>query len=673
MEKCENLCGSEKIETTNDVDEYDAPSVSLNYDRMLDLNYENSFYFNSNISDCDASTFYDFNHDKIREEDSEDDEKMIQDQFLTTDECANFLNSLTKLQESFLSIDSEYEKICRTKHDGEKFIDSGISLTNGLSEDDSKITRQVNCDNSQDISEKRDVVACKTVEEDIKNQKMTLAQNDTFINIEDSLQEKLDINDASTIESSNGIINNNENYFKDDLDLSKGLEENAKCALGTEEDSIEETITVIKTMDKIIKDLLTSDDEHDSTEEGTIESLSAKMENDHDDVMRKIIESCSHTPADFQQHTSIRKIPSTDLIHRSNSECVTKKCRGNEFFPRHRAASEIAIAKEEILKTIEEAKKILTDGPCWDTSETNANRTAANYKDNSLEKSTEKVKDDEEHEKVNETINGTEIDVIENEDTEINSANTVTEKISVSESDIVESNLQKLAEITGPDRPRSRIEIQETLEKIAEEKKKIEDRKKISLKILSEKFEEIDKLIADHNTFHVSDNDSGELKTQEDVVVDSGSPDEFQVRIDPEHFQVPLTKSEITENLKIEELEKELAEEIEEHKKLMDEYQKIIATDLEKIQLTLEFDPTEACNDIDSDEEIRNDSKDDDKISEEFSNEKNFEMTNDIMAIKSDSELDEEEHFFMEEFKESEKTYIKGKVYDFDEKKHGVR
>lgn len=667
MEKCDNLCGSEKTETTNDVDD-NAPSVSLNYDQMFDLNHENSSYYNSSISDCDVSIYDDFEYnDKIvQEEDSKDSDKTTQNEFLTNDQHANSLNSLTELRENFVSIDSECEKICRAEHGGEKFVDSGISLT---MEDDNKIIRQAidNYDNSQNISKKDNV----PVEENITNKKLT--QNVTYINIEDSLQGELDIKNisVSTIES-NHCFTNNESYFKDDLNLPKHTEENAKHTSSIEEDSIEKTVTKIRKINKIIKNFYASDDEHhDSPEERMIEELFTKMENDHDDVMRKIIESCSYDSADFQQHSPIREISNTDLI-RSNSECVIKKSfRGNELFPRRHVASETAIAKEDILRTIEEAEKILTDNPCWDTSETNVNKTTKNYdKNNLLEKTMEKVKD-KEQERVNETVNKKEIDFIDNEDTEISSANMVTEKITISEcdSDIVESNFQKLAEITRSDRPRSRIEIRETLEKIAEEKKKIEDRKKESLEMLSKKFEEIDELIANHDfAFYLSDNDSCEFKTSEDVTVDSDSLDEFQ--IDPENFEVPLTKSKITENLKIEELEKELADEMEEHKRLMDEYQKIITTDLEKIQLTLESESTQACNDADIDEEPKNASKDE-NINEKFSNETSKMMnTTDTTAIKINSEFDE---FFTEELKEPEKIYIKGKIYDFDEKKDGIR
>jgi len=670
MEKYENLCRDEKIEATNDVHEYDNLSVSLNYDQVFDLNHGNLSYFNSSISDCDI----DYNDKTIQEEDSEDSEKRIPG-FLMNNQLTNSLNNLTELRDSLVSIDSVYEKIYQTKHDEEKLIDSGISLTSGLNVDDNnKIIQQVdNCVNSQDIPERSNVVICKTVEEDTENKEIKLAQHVTCINIEDSFQEEVDIKNisVSTIESNN-FISNNESYFEHDIDFSKHMEENTKHMLSIEEDSIEKTITEIKKMDKIIKNLLcTNDDEHyDSAEERMIEDLSAKMENDHDDVMRKIIESCSHVSTDFQQRSPIHEISNTDSV-RSSSECVINKFGGNELFPRHRVVSETAIAKEDILKTIEEAEKILTISPCWDMSDTNANQTIENYdKNNSLEE----IKDDKKYEKVNKAVSQKEIDFIETEDDKINSTNTIIENIAVPESDVVESNLQKLAEITYPNRPRSRIEIQETLEKIAEEKRKIEDRKKESLETLSKKFEEIDKLIVDHDYIsYISDNDSCELKTPEDVTIDSDSLDECQIRVNPENFEVPLTKSEIAENLKIEELEKELADEIEEHKKLMAEYQKIIATDLEKIQLTLESESMQAYNDADIDEETKNKSKDDETLSEEFSNETS-EMTNDTTVIKIESESNSEsDDFFMEELKEPEKTYIKGKIYDFDEKKHGVR
>ncbi|XP_018368008.1 PREDICTED: dynein assembly factor 1, axonemal homolog isoform X2 [Trachymyrmex cornetzi] len=661
VKKCKNLCGSEKTEATNNVDEYDIPTISLNYDQIFDLNHENPSYFNSSTNDCDVSVYeyFDCNDKTIQEEDYEDSEKTIQNQFLTDDQHTSSLNNLTEFRDS-LNVDSMHEKICQIRYEKEKFIDSGIS-TNGLIGE--------NFINSQNIPERNDVT-CKITEEDTKNEEIKLAQNVVCINMEDSLEEELNVKNlsVSAIESDNYFISNNENYFKNDIDLSKCMEENANHMLSvcTEKDSIEETITEIKKMDKIIKNILyTSDDEnYDSTEERMIEDLSAKMEDDRDDVMKKIIESCYHA-ANFQQRSTICEISSADSIQ-SSSKCVIKKFRENEFFPCRRVVSETAIAKEDILRTIEEAEKILTDSPCWEKSEAIVQITENYDKNNSSEKSAEEVRDDKEHKRVNETISQKEIDFIETKDNKINSANT----IAVSKSDVVENHLQKLAEITCSDRPRSRIEIRETLEKIAEEKRKIENRKNASLETLSKKFEEIDKLVAGHNyTFLGSDNDSYELKTPENVAIDFDSLGKFQVRIDPENFEVPLRKPEIAEKLKIEELEKELEDEIKEHKKLTDEYQKIVATDLEKIQLTLELESTQAYNGADIDREIKNKSKDDEKISEEFSNEI-LEMTNDTTVATTDSESDD---FFMEEWKEPERMYIKGKVYDFDEKKHGVR
>ncbi|XP_011063602.1 PREDICTED: calponin homology domain-containing protein DDB_G0272472 [Acromyrmex echinatior] len=667
VKECENLCGSEKTEASNNIDEYD---------QIFDLDHENPSYFNSSINDCDVSIYeyFDCNDKTIQEEDSEDIEKTIQNQFLTDDQHTNSLNNLTEFRDS-LNIDSMHEKICRIRYEKEKFMDSGISTNELIAE---------NFINSQNIPND---VTCKIIEKDTKNKEIKLeAQNVTCINIEDSLQEELDMKNlsVSTIESGNYFISDNENYFKNDIELSKCMEENANHMLNicNEKDSIEETITEMKKMDKIIKNLLyTSDDEHydsteermiedlSATEERMIEDLSAKMEDDCDDVMKKIIESCCHA-ADFQQRSTICEISSADSIQPS-SKRVIKEFRENEFFPCRRVVSETAIAKEDILRTIEEAEKILTDNPYWEKSEAIVNQITENYdKNNSSEKSAEEVRDDKEHEGINETISQKEIDFIETKDNKINSVNTI-ENIAASKSDVVEDNLQKLAEITYSGRLRSRIEIREILEKIAEEKKKIENRKNESLETLSKKFEEIDKLVADHNyTFLGSDNDdSYELKTPENVVNNFDSLDEFQVQIDPKNFEVPLTKPEIAEKLKIEELEKELEDEIKEHKKLMDEYQKIIATDLEKIQLTLESESMQAYNDADIDKEIKNKSKDDEKISEEFSNEI-LEMTDDTTVAKTDSESDD---FFMEEWKEPERTYIKGKVYDFDEKKHGVR
>ncbi|XP_070168693.1 dynein axonemal assembly factor 1 homolog [Polyergus mexicanus] len=660
IKKYENLCGSEKIEATSGVDEDNAPRVSSNYtDHTFDLNHEKPSYCNSSMTSDRDVVFMDddleYYDTTIQGEDSEDSEKTIKEDFLLDDRCAN---SLSK----YLSgVDSTYEKICRIKHGGEIFVDSGISLNStNVKDNNDEIVREIIDDYVDSrITAEKDVPS-ENVEEEIKDEETRLERSsESCINdMENSLGEKIDVENVavSNIKSNNYYIDNDERYLKDAVDLLKYTGENE--TLSIEEDSVERTITEIKEMDKLIKDLLyTNDDEqNDSAEERMVESLSAELESDRDDVMRKIIESCSNVSIDFQHHSPIRE-NSTPDFEESSSEYSIKKFRGNKLFSHFRDVSDTAVAKEDILKTIREAEKILTDNPYSDTSETSVNE---NYdRDDSSENFTKEVNNDEECE----TVNKEEKNFVETKDTKMILANVKNEW------NVIDSNLQKLADITCSDRPRSHIEIHETLEKIAEEKRKIEDRKKDSLERLSKKFEEIDKFIADrYDISYTSDKDPCEFKIPQDFANDSDSLD-VNFHIDRGNVEVPLTRAELTENLKIEELEKELANEMEEHKKLMDEYQKIIATDLEKIkQATLESESEQIYNDEENDKETANQSRNDENLSDEL-NPMSGIMT-DTTTIEIDSEFDDP---FLKDLREPERTYIKGKIYDFDEKKHGVR
>lgn len=603
-------------------------------------------------SECNAfidDNNLEYNDTTIQGEDSEDSEKTIKEDFLVD---SRYTNSLSK---DFSGIDRADENI-RVKYSKEKFVNSGISLNSiNVEDNDDKIVD--NYVDSRIMTEES--VACENIEEEIKNKETRLERNITSC-IENpprdikelDIENKIELN----VESNDYYTDNNKSYLKDAIDLLKCTGENMKHTLNVEEDSIERTMTEIKEMDKIIKNLLyTNDDEqHDSVEERMVKSLSAELESD--DVMRKIIENCSNVSTDFQQHLSIRE-NSTLNFEESSSEYMIKNIQENKLFAHYRDISDTAIEKEDILKTIKEAEKILTD-PYPDMSEASVNE---NYvRDNLLEKFT-KEENDEEYKIINKEENN----FVENKDTEMSLKNVKIEKVITSNA--INSNLQKLAEITCSDRPRSHIEIHETLEKIEDEKRKIEDRKKDSLKTLSKKFKEIDKFIADrYDISYTSDKDPREFKIPKDFANDSDSLDDFQD--DRENVEVPLTKAEIIENLKIEELEKELANEMEEHKKLMDEYQKIIAIDLEEIQqATLESEAKQIYNDEKTDEETANQSKNDENRSDEL-NQMSVMMSD--ITIKIDSESD---NSFSEDLKEPEGTYIKGKIYDFDEKKHGVR
>ncbi|XP_020286917.1 uncharacterized protein LOC109856264 [Pseudomyrmex gracilis] len=669
VEKSENLCGSETIEATNSTNEDDPPQVPLNYDRLFDTSHADLSYFNSRINTSDVC--HDFEHadGKIREKDGNDSEKTIQEKFpVMDDKCANFFAGL-ELSEN-LDLTS-CENLCRVNnHQDEKSIDSGISV-NSVRDNHSKTVQQITDSYVDLLSEiENNGVACASYVKRVKKDREEIREETKFeenvgltvSNIEHSPQEGLDINNmaASTIDCGNYYINNDENYLKDDIDLLKCTEESVKypfsVASAEEEYGIEESITEIKEMNKIISNLLCTDDDkdqRDSVEERMANALSSNAEND--DVMRKIIvDNCSDISV--RQYSPICENANVDL-RRSSSDHVIKK-KGGKFCPRRRVASDTSIAKEDILKTIEEAEKILTNNPYAFTSQATENCNDDRLVDKSAKETTNDDERGTKTEEANYFIENKNAAILENERIETITAS--------SEPDIVESNLQKLAEITCYNRPRSHAEIYETLKKIAEEKRKIEDRKNESLEGLSKKFEEIDKLVADRTDNSRASDDPCGLMFSDNV--DSDSLDEFQ--IDPENLELPLTKSEITENLKIEELEKELANEIKEHNKLMDEYEKILTTELEELQEeTLKKESVRDNEDKDVDEECEDKSEIDRKMNEQLPNETS-EVTTDVTATDIDSESDDS---VFEELKKPERTYITGKIYDFDEKRHGVR
>lgn len=628
---------------TNVVDENDAPTTSLNYDQNFDLNHENLPYFNSSLASG-----------RIRKEDSADLEATICEETPLTDKrINNSLNDSSELSENISSVDATYEKTCRMKH---KSIDSKVSLNSvNMDDNDQNITASSHVDAPRNALEKSDTVAWKTVE-DVKK--------DLRHGQDAAMRVELDTEDAAASATgyNNCYINDKDSYFEDKMNFLKceqgdHARECTSITESPEEYNIEKTIAEIREMNEIIKNLCTSDDERENlAEERMVETLTAKMENDHDEVMRKIIESCTNVSTEFQEESAIGESSCADL-EESSERPVT--LRGGKFLPQRRCSGlETDIAKEDILKTIQEAEKILIDNPYRNTSEV----ISESYGKDSSEKFMEAPRNDEEHDR---KMSEGESNPVENEDTTLNMEN---EEIFL-DSDIIESNLQRLTELAYYDRPATHFEIHETMEKIAEEKRRIEDQKRESLDTLSKKFDEIEKLdkdLSDDISRSSDKKDHCGLMITEDANDDSDSLDEFQV--DLESLELPLTKSEITESLKIEELEKELANEIEKHKKLMDEYESII-TELETTSPEATRKPTQVHQKGDI-EESEDTSENNEKADDNTQNGTTSETTDDT-ANKLSFALDDD--FLSEEFKEPERTYIKGKVYEFDEKKHGIR
>lgn len=664
---CENSHGSGDIEATNDINK--DSMISTSFDQTLDCtNNTNISFSNSNTTTCASESALFFERDSydshkyddnctnnaIQEENLENNEETVRKE---TELREELFGGLMHLQKYLGDIESSYERTFHMLHSGEKSIDSGISSDNiNIDDNNEKIARQLidNYIDSKSTAEENNVIICANPEEEEEEEDISYIDNTKKF-----LREELDI----VTESNDCYTNNSE--IKSDIDLSKCTNKDVKNILSninTEEDSTK--IVIAEETNQISENILYATNDQQHAEERMLEALStAEEENNQDGVMSRIIEDytdVSMIDLGIPNHSVCRK--ANMALRRSNSECTIEKFQGDKFLP-CQDVYETVIAKEDILKTIEEAKKILTDSSYWNTSETNV-KQAADVKDNSLEKLSDEVQSDKECETVNETKNNS----IEVEDAAIKLPNVKIERV-VSKSDVAQSNLQRLAEITCSDRPKSLIEIHETIEKIAEEKRRIEDRKKESLETLSRKFDEIEKLVGDYNdTSSTFDNDPCDVKIPDDVADESDGLDEFQV--DPEDLEMPLTKSEITENLKIEELERQLANEIEEHKLLIDEYQKMISTDLVDAQETaLESQSTRVCDDEDVNAEIKAESENDEQVVEKSQNETS-DPPDDLVSVQVDLESNDSLSDFHEE---QERTYIKGKVYDFDEKKHGVR
>ncbi|XP_043507715.1 rootletin [Frieseomelitta varia] len=109
-----------------------------------------------------------------------------------------------------------------------------------------------------------------------------------------------------------------------------------------------------------------------------------------------------------------------------------------------------------------------------------------------------------------------------------------------------EEYLEKLAEITEPDCPKTEEEVEEKLKRIAESKAKIENRKNEALKNLSMEFNEFAKLMAETKSTEQYNSDSDE------------SLDESK---ETDNIELPLTKEQVAESFKINNARKDTEEE----------------------------------------------------------------------------------------------------------------
>ncbi|XP_076626944.1 uncharacterized protein LOC143344617 [Colletes latitarsis] len=241
-----------------------------------------------------------------------------------------------------------------------------------------------------------------------------------------------------------------------------------------------------------------------------------------------------------------------------------------------------------------------------------------------------------------------------------------------------ENYLEKLAEITESNCPKSEEEIRETLKMIAEGKAKIEDRKNEALKNLSMEFNEVERLVAEQRVFEESS--SPGVKSINGDNESDESMDETNAETD--NFEMPLTKDEVAESFKIKTMRKDVIDEEQCRAELL----------LECLQVIPKTDKTEepVRNEVAVDPEM-NVEEEKSKVARIFATisseiaKENLESDEPektdsskptepvISSIVEDIIADTEDSLFWKTWKEPERTYIKGKVYDFDKKKHGVR
>nr|XP_034180282.1 dynein assembly factor 1, axonemal homolog [Osmia lignaria] len=203
-----------------------------------------------------------------------------------------------------------------------------------------------------------------------------------------------------------------------------------------------------------------------------------------------------------------------------------------------------------------------------------------------------------------------------------------------------EGYLEELARITESSCPKTEEQVQERLKRIAEGKAEIEKWKNDALKDLSVEFEEVEKLLLEQKALK---------KNQSTEEFDSESEEFLKTDI-----EMPLTKDQIAESFK-----SKTEEEDKRRTEMLQECIQVIPRD----------EDTEQSVEESFDDEVRT------KKSETLSTNDDSKAVETIVGgIVQDIILDTEDSLFWRfGTDQEERTYIKGKVYEFDEKKHGAR
>ena len=241
--------------------------------------------------------------------------------------------------------------------------------------------------------------------------------------------------------------------------------------------------------------------------------------------------------------------------------------------------------------------------------------------------------------------------------------------------DILNASMEELARIAEDFKPQSEESVMETLLAIEDKKKKIEDEKNQALEDLRIEFEECQKLMEKE-------------KFDKEMELGIEKEDKMKTKEEMKFLEMPLTKMQIAKNykerkiwskiqqgeIKIQEIV-QVNEENEENDKSLED------NEIDEEKEIEDYNPIEIFE-----SNLKNSSEESShpEFSEKFNNQevnkeaetvenKKSELEEDNKNTTEKTGYDSDDSLFSELRKQEARIFIKGKVYDFDPKKHGVR
>ncbi|XP_023290020.1 dynein assembly factor 1, axonemal homolog [Orussus abietinus] len=233
------------------------------------------------------------------------------------------------------------------------------------------------------------------------------------------------------------------------------------------------------------------------------------------------------------------------------------------------------------------------------------------------------------------------------------------------EQDTLKEELEELSKLAEEQGEESEMKVQEKLKIIADGKERIEREKKEALEDLELKFAEVEEMMA-------------RQKKEEDVSSMRNSVEEEEIKsdnlnieeIEDAHVEFPRTKTEITEEFrrKAKKSDNHQDEKKDEEMNLRLQGKEINFSVSNSVNIDIfpdNYRIPEMKEEVDAEDEKtgeKNSAKFEERVPEETENHDGEDVDTDLNDLFSENKS-----------KEEERVYVDDKVYEFDEKKHGVR